>query len=130
MVCVKVSVNDVVDLVRRGNVGVAGVVRGRQHVADQFVQVAGDIAPVGVGAGSHSGVHQDGLALAHQNQDAVVELQLPVFESVLVRLPSGGGNLGEHGRRGPRWGNHVNNRGQFHIANHCFVCHKLLLNVL
>ena len=131
VVGVKVGMHHVVDLVGRGDVGVVNVHVGRQHHRAQFlVEVAHDIAAAGVRSRPHAGVHQHGMIFGADDEHAVVELQLPVLQDVLVVGPGAFGNVGEHGRGRPRRRHHVNDGGNFVTAYSSSVCHETLSSCL
>ena len=92
--------------------------------AEFLVEIAGDVAAVGVGAGAHAGVHQDDVLLGFEQEDAVVELELAVFQGVLIVGPGVVGDVREHCGRFARRRNHVDDGGNFNVADGCFVCHS------
>jgi hypothetical protein len=114
-------VDHVVNGVAGADVGVVDADVGLEMGSEFLVKVAGHVAAVRVRAGAHAGVYQDDVFLRLEEEDAVVELELSVFEGVLIIRPSVRGDVGEHCGRFARRRNHVDNGGYFNIANGCFV---------
>ena len=123
MVAVQVGVDDVIHRVAGADIGVVDAHVGLQVRPQLLIEVAGAVAPVGVRAGAHPGVHQNYIILALDQKDPVVELELAVFQSVLIGRPGVRGDIGEHCRRFPRRRHHIDDGGNFNIANGCAVCH-------
>ena len=123
MVAMQVRVDDEIHRIAGPHIGVVHPHIGLQMRTQLLVQVARPVAPVGMRSRPHPRVHQDDVLAAFEQKHPVVQLQLPVLQRILVRRPRRGRHVREHRRQLPRRRHHIDDRGDFHIADGCLVCH-------
>ena len=93
--------------------------------ADGVQEVAPDVATVGMGTGAHAGVHHHSLAHRAHKEVAVVELYLPFFEDVFVRLPVCCGYALEEGVGWACRRDHVQREYYLGVAHSDTVSHEI-----
>ena len=123
MVAVQVRVNHIIHRVAGADIRVVDAHIGLQMRAQLLVQVPRQVAPVGMRPGPHPRVHQDDVLRRVQQKDAVVQLELPVLQRILVSAPGVGGDIREHRRRRARRRHHIDDGSDFYIADSGLVCH-------